>query len=142
MGILSYLSKLLIAIQRLIKAIDANTKVLRLKRPGLVFLVLTREENNVLFFVLDLPTPGASDVVTRELSVQIGSNAPQNITLTRDALVSAELSGNDNDIVQGSLVDIDDAGNSSDASNFSFVLLDTIAPPNPGAVGLTVIREE
>jgi len=142
MGILSYLSKLLIAIQRLIQSLDANTKVLRLKRPGLVFLILTREENNMLFFVLDLPTPGASDVVTRELSVQIGSNTPQNITLTGDVLVSAELSGNDNDVVQGSLVDIDDAGNSSDPSNFSFVLLDTIAPPSPNAVGLTVTREE
>lgn len=145
MGIIGVLMKLLKAIAELTLAIKANTKALRVKRPGLVFLKLTKEVNNMLFFELDLPASTTQDVLVggkRKLSVKVGSADAVDLELSGDAIVSLELSGNDNDVVEGSLVDIDDAGNPSDPSNFSFVLLDTIAPAAPGQVGLRVTREE
>ena len=141
MGILSLLSKLLKALNELTKAIQAATKILRLKRPGLVFLKLTKEENDMLFFTLELPAPGASDVVTRKLSVKVGSADAVSVDLAIGDAVP-EFSGNDNDVVEGYLVDVDDAGNGSLPSEFSYVLTDTIAPPAPGQVGLKVTREE
>jgi hypothetical protein len=102
---------------------------------------LTKEENDMLFFEFELPAPGASDVVTRKLTVKVGSADASTVDLAVGA-ASPEFSGADNDVVEGSLVDVDDAGNSSEPSNFSFVLTDTIAPPLPGQVGLKVTREE
>lgn len=133
--------KLRKAIEKLIVSLEDNTRAIRLKRPGLVFLVFAKEENDMLFFNLVLPAPGASDVVSRKLSVQIGNADPVELTLAVSE-PAPEMSGNDNDIVQGSLVDIDDANNPSDPSSFNFVLTDTIPPPAPGQVGLQVIREE
>ena len=127
-------------IRKLTKAIKRLTKVLRLKRPGLVFLTIKNEVNDMLFFQLTLPAPGASDVIKRTLTTQIGSASPVSIDLAVADSVP-EMSGADNDVVQGYLVDVDDAGNSSDPSSFSFVLTDTIPPPAPGQVGLTVTRE-
>lgn len=145
MGIIAVLMKLLRAITELTVAIKAATKVLRLKRPGLVFLRLTKEENDMLFFELDLPASTTKDVLVggkRKLTVKVGSADPVETELPGDAVVSGELSGNDNDTVEGSLVDIDDAGNPSDPSTFSFVLTDTIPPAAPGQVGMRITREE
>ena len=38
-------------------------KVLRLRKPGMVFLKMISEEGNMLSFVLSLPAAGAADVV-------------------------------------------------------------------------------
>ena len=140
MGFLTILNRLLKAILELTKAIQDNTKAQRLKRPALVFLQLTREVNEMLFFTLELPEAGASDVVTRKLSLKIGSAEAVSLELAVGE-TAPEFSGNDNDVVEGSLVDVDDAGNASEPSNFSYVLTDTIAPPAPGQVGLKVTRE-
>jgi len=141
MGILTILTRLLRAIVELTKAIQDAAKIARLKRPGLVFLKLTKEVNEMLFFTLDLPPIGAIDVVTRKLSVKVGSADVINVDLAVGETVP-EFSGADNDSVEGSLIDVDDAGNPSEPSNFSYVLTDTIAPPAPGQVGLRVTREE
>lgn len=115
-------------------------KNLRLKKPGQVKLSI-KGENGMLKFVLDLPSKAAPDVVSRELKVVVDGNEFFE-ALDGDAIVSTEYSGVDNASVTGSLVDVDDAGNRSDASEFSYVLVDTIAPPAPGNVGLRVTAEE
>lgn len=116
-------------------------KVLRLKKPKNVSITISDGENNMLNFVLNLPAPGAPDVVSRELKVNFGGNDYVEV-LSGDSIKSANYLGEDNAVVTVSLVDIDDAGNRSDASESTFTLVDTIAPPAPGAIGLTVVSED
>lgn len=116
-------------------------KILRLRTPEMVFLKVISEDGSMLNFVLNLPPVGASDVVSRELTVKIGESDPVVSQLPGSAITSDTMGGADNDPVVGQLVDIDDAGNRSGAKEFSFVLLDTLAPPTPGDVGLSVVSE-
>ncbi len=99
----------------------------------------------MLIFKLALPPAADKDVQTggkRTVVVAIGNGEPQTIDLPGDAIETDELTGNDNDTVVGALVDTDDAGNPSPARDFSFILVDTIAPVQPGEIGIQVIREE
>lgn len=122
-------------LKELVKAVRMGRK------PGVVFPVFEDGENDMLKFYLALPAKSAPDVVARELTVALAGNEPVVYTLDADAVATDELVGFDNDAVVGSLVDIDDAGNRSAPSEFSFVLTDTIPPPVPGAVGLVVTDE-
>lgn len=87
---------------------------------------------------LQLPPPGAPDVVLRELTqvingIQTVLNVEQGYTFLAE----------DGAMVSLSLVDIDDAGNRSEPSpTLTFTATDTIAPPTPGELGVTVIGEE
>lgn len=143
---MSRILKELVALVVLGKAIlvelQAIRKIVGRRAPGLVFLKAVREENGMLVFNLALPPVGAPDVVTRKVVVTVGSGDPQTFDLSASDLVTPELSGSDNDPVVGTLVDTDDAGNASPAREFSFVLTDTIAPAQPGEVGINVLREE
>ena len=132
--VLNVLLELLVVVRRMLK-------VARLKRPGLVFLKMIAEKNNMLTFVLTLPPPGASDVVKRQVTVAIGGDDHMLIEYDSTTRVTEEMSGSDNDTVVGSLVDVDDAGNFSAAREFSFVLTDTIPPPQPGEVGIAIVFE-
>jgi hypothetical protein len=96
----------------------------------------------MLKFVLSLPPKSVSDVVSRELSVSVGGRDPMVVTLAGDVQQSEELSGADGETVSGTLVDIDDNGNRSEPREFSFVLMDTLAPPMPGDLGVNVVAEE
>ena len=96
----------------------------------------------MLVFSISLPPVGAADVVERTLTVTIGDNAPQTLNPAIDATETGELQGNDNDAVHAELVDTDDAGNQSQPSTLDAVLSDTIPPPQPGQMGINVIREE
>lgn len=137
-----FLYRLTQAILALVMEIRSLAKVLRLRQPGIVFVRMVSEgENGMLKFIIVLPTPGASDVVSRELNFKIGSGDPQTITLGGAALGTDELEGQDNDLIEGALVDIDDAGNRSEPRLFELILVDTIAPPQPGDVGLLVTAE-
>lgn len=118
------------------------SKLIALRTPGLVWLKVVREESEMLVFVLTLPPKSAPDVVSRELTVKVGDAEPQTLSPGVDDTESIELSGADNASVTGSLVDIDDAGNRSEARTFEFVLTDTIAPAQPAEVGVRVVREE
>lgn len=122
-------------------AIDDLLKVMRLRQPGLVFLKLIGEENSMLKFVLMLPAAGAPDVTERLCTVAIGANGPTTWTLPGTAVESDEMAGNDNDLVTGYLVDVDDANNHSEPRSFSFTLADTIPPPRPGEIGLRITGE-
>lgn len=111
------------------------------KRPGMPRAILTREDGNVLIYTLQLPPAGAPDVVTRELSVYVnGGEAPRDVVPASDGM---ELSFYDDDAVRLVLVDVDDSGNRSEPSPaLEFVATDTIAPPAPGELGVTLAREE
>ncbi len=117
-------------------------KILRLQMPGPVFLVKRSQgEDGMLNFVLDLPVASASDVVSRIVKVQIADGAVSEFALGAADVVTPELQGADGAAVIGSLVDVDDAGNVSPAREFSFVLVDTIAPAQPGEISLRVTSE-
>lgn len=121
-------------------AILSVAKVLRLRKPGKVFLILYNEIDGMLDFQLILPAPSAHDVIERRLSVQIGTLPP----LTPVLMVDEEApvyAGTEGDVISGTLVDVDDAGNQSPPRDFEFTLQDTIAPGQPGEMGIEVIRE-
>lgn len=116
-------------------------RLTRPPRPKLVTLIVSEKENGMLKFVLSLPQAGAADVVARKLVVKVGEAEAVAFELAADAFESQEFICADSTLVSGSLVDVDDAGNESPASEFSFVIVDTIAPPQPGEVGVRVTGE-
>lgn len=109
--------------------------------PGPLRLTVISEDRDMLQFKLVLPAPGAPDVVSRELSVKVGEGDAVVQPLAPDALEVVGFEGADNAVVAVSLVDIDDAGNRSEAREQQFTLTDTIAPPQPGEIGLQVTAE-
>lgn len=137
-------SAILITMLLLLRSINSTClsilKVLRLKKPGKVSITMFEGEG-MLSFVLTLPERSAKDVVARELTVSVDGVETVE-SLNGDSLESQVYSGLDNAAVAGRLVDIDDAGNRSEPSEFTFVLVDTIAPPAPGQVGLKVTAED
>jgi hypothetical protein len=139
---MTWFSRVIQLLERLVVLASAILKVLRLRKPGMVFIRIYSEEGGVMKFKLVLPAPGAADVVSRKLTVAIGSDTPIEASLDGSALESLEMSAADGAIVAGSLVDVDDAGNASDPSTFSFVITDTIPPPAPGLVGLVITSDE
>lgn len=115
----------------------------RRRKPGRVYLRVLREgANGMLTFILNLPEKSAADVVSRELSVSVAGAEAEVLSVAADATSSQEFTAEQGATVSGSLVDIDDAGNRSQPREFSFVLADTIAPPQPGDVGLEVTSEQ
>lgn len=115
----------------------------RRRKPGRVYLRVLREgANGMLTFILKLPEKSAADVVSRELSVSVAGADAEVLSVAADATSSQEFTAEQGATVSGSLVDIDDAGNRSPAREFSFVLADTIAPPQPGEVGVEVVSEQ
>jgi len=122
--------------------VTGTIEIPSLAKPGIMKLAQTRQgDGKMLFFTLTIPPPGAADVVKRELTVKIGDAEPTVVELATDVVVSEEMSGNQDDVVLASLVDTDDAGNVSPAREQSWTLTDTIPPPEPGELGLTVTRE-
>lgn len=112
--------------------------------PGLCKLAVLQQEVGMLRFKLVLPSPSAADVVSRELRVAVaGQDAVLTILdCTATEFSDARLVGEDNALVAVSLVDVDDAGNRSEPREQEFRLIDTIAPPKPGEIGLAVIAED
>ena len=137
--------KLIAAINLLTREVMRLRKVIGLRRPGLVFCRMVSEGlNGMSKFALILPAPGAADVVSRELTISVNGGEPVTQTLPGSALESEQFDGNQGEIVTGSLVDIDDATptpNRSEPRTFEVELKDTIAPPQPGEVGVKMLEE-
>ena len=91
-----------------------------------------------LQFEVTLSPPAVSDVVSRKLSVTVGDGTTIERTLFPDEMSVGGFEGNDRDIVEVSLVDLDGRGNASEPRTLSTVLVDTIAPPQPGELGIRV----
>jgi hypothetical protein len=96
----------------------------------------------MLYFTISLPPVGATDVVERRLTVIVGSDDPISITPAVTDTESQEFGGEDNEPVHAELIDVDDAGNQSQPSVLDAVLADTLPPPQPGAMGIVLKREE
>lgn len=139
-------SRVIALLSELVALANSILKLLRLRRPGLVYLRVVgssyERDVKMLRFKLVLPAPGAADVVSRKLDVAIGTADAVSVELAGDVLESAEYSGEDNSPVSGWLIDVDDAGNQSEPREFSFVLVDTLPPPQPGEIGLLVTGED
>lgn len=113
--------------------------------PGPVGLTILGEDTmaDEILFRVTLPAISAPDVVRREISLSI--NGVDSAPLFIDALgttATDTLRGPQNATVVVSLIDVDDAGNRSQASSGTFVLLDVVAPPAPGSLGIEVLGEE
>lgn len=124
---------------KILKVLKSILKVSRLHQPGQVFLVKISE--NPMQFKLVFPVPGAADVVGRELSMQLNDGEPSVVVYAGSDMESAVVTCEDNAVAKGSFVDIDDAGNRSPAKEFSFTIVDTIAPPEPGDLGVVVVAD-
>lgn len=129
-------------IKRLDRIEETQNKLLFRLGPGKITVQIIGENrmSDSLLFVVYLPPKAAPDVVSRELTVEIGDST-QVLELEADAAEVPALSGPDGASVTLSLVDIDNAGNRSEASVFSTELRDTIAPPKPGMLGLEITAE-
>lgn len=126
---------------QLLKEINKSVKRLWLKKPGIVTFKSYEGENGMLKFVLCLPEKSAADVVLRKLTVSVGGQEAQLLELAADVLETAEFECFDGAEVVGKLIDVDDAGNESPAREFSFKVMDTLAPPMPGELGVKVTAE-
>ena len=116
------------------------------RMPGLIKLQTTYQtqkngDQKMLQFTLTLPPVGAPDVVSRELTTKVGDAEPVVVVLTPDVVEQAGFECEDNAVVTAALVDVDDAGNRSEAREQSWTVVDTIAPPLPGELGLLVTGE-
>lgn len=86
--------------------------------------------------------PVDADVVARELTVLVNGTQVSQTTLTGSATDLGEVRAGQGDAVVLLLVDIDDAGNRSDAARVEFTANDTLPPARPGEFGVTLVREE
>ena len=81
------------------------------------------------------------DVAERRLSVSVNGEVRSTAPYSPDTTSFGELSFSDNDKVVLTLVDVDDAGNVSSPATLEFVALDTVAPSQPGELGVAFVRE-
>lgn len=81
------------------------------------------------------------DVVSRELSFVIDGGEPVVASFSGDTTDLGLVSAPQGSSVVLSLVDIDDAGNRSDAATLEFVAADTFPPAVPGSFGVTLVGE-
>lgn len=125
--------------------INYSLKVLRMRTAyvGPLRITITGEENMSLKFKVGLPPVTAQDVVSGELSVRIDGGDPIVVaTAPADTeVVHDSFTGADGATVEMSYVLTDDAGNPSQPSVAVGTLTDTIAPPQPGQLALTVTEE-
>jgi hypothetical protein len=111
--------------------------------PGIFCLKPTREFKGMLYAVIGLPGPSASDVVTQELTIQVGDATPVTTAYAAADTVSAEFeAGAAGTVVKATLVDVDGSDNRSEPREEVFTVTDTIAPPTPGEFTLTVTRQD
>lgn len=90
---------------------------------------------------IQLPTPGASDVATREFSLKLGEAEPTVTTLAADA-TTTQFDVDPEVAVEAWLVDVDTSGNKSpESEHLKFTSKDTFAPPAPGALGILSVEQ-
>lgn len=114
-------------------------------KPGATKLHTTAEVRDMLKFVIVLPEKTAEefDVVSRQVTIAINGVVAATLTAAATDTEVGPFAGRDNDQIDVSVVNVDDAGNvSAVASTLSTVLTDTFAPPAPGALAVLCVGEE
>jgi len=137
-------------IKRLAIAVETLTaKMFRVPKPGLLSIIVTAERQLQLgasivdFLKFKVLVPAADgDVVSRKVSVTTSDGVPQVLTVSgKAAAETAEFEVEQGSEVTVEAVNIDDAGNVSEARVQTFVVNDTIAPAAPGELGIEVTGE-
>lgn len=132
------------AINRLAAAIERLIPP-RPSMPGILSIRVTSERHtdmaDKLKFVVAVPAADG-DVVKRLLSVELPDGELLEAEVAgKDAVESAEFEVDQDVSVKISVVNVDDAGNKSEPREQTFLILDTIAPAQPGELGVRVVSE-
>lgn len=85
--------------------------------------------------------PVDGDVVSRVVTVTVNGESQGSVSYVGSTTDLGVITVPQDSEVEVTLVDVDDAGNSSDPATYSFVAVDSIAPATPGALGVTLVGE-
>lgn len=97
----------------------------------------------MLVYELTAAPVADKDVVKRVLTVMVdGAVRGEPVEFAPETVNFGEVSFEDGQSVVLTLVDMDDAGNSSEPATLEFVSADTIPPKAPGEFGVKLLREE
>lgn len=124
---------------------DISGRIVREKGPGVpgpIKIIQVLREKDMLIYDVVLPVKAANDVVKRELTIKREGQDDEIILLGGDDQTVIGLKGEQDSKLTLSLVDTDDADNPSPPRTQEFTLVDTIAPPQPGELGIRVTGEE
>jgi|LakMenE01Jun11ns_1017448.scaffolds.fasta_scaffold9833791_2 hypothetical protein len=116
----------------------------RMRRPYAVRITLIRKESGFMALVYSVTAAPVvdSDVFARRLVVTVNGENVSSTDHPAEVTSFGEVAVPQDSQVVLTLVDIDDAGNSSEPSVVEFTATDTIAPAKPGSFGVTLVREE
>lgn len=95
---------------------------------------------NQLTYSVYAAAPSDTDVVTRILTTTINGESTEK-EYEGSTTKFDDLTATQGDSVILSLVDVDDAGNRSQAATTSFTAEDTLPPATPGGLGVTLVME-
>ena len=134
---------LLVFILLVVMLLDSQENQQLEKPSGLVLKQTGRKQMaDLLTYQVTAAASTAADAVSREVSLVIDGAEPV-VTVyapTEENLGSVTVPQNAK--VTVSVVDVDDAGNRSEPAVLSFTATDTLPPPVPGAVSVTLVSEE
>lgn len=108
---------------------------------GLSAILLRSSNMDVLTYKVSVGPTVDHDVVSRELSCVIDAGEPVFSSFPGSTTDLGLVSAPQGASVILALVDIDDAGNRSDAATLEFVAVDTLPPAAPGSFGVTLVGE-
>lgn len=94
-----------------------------------------------LVYNLSCGLPLDSDVVERRLTVVVNGKVNPVSVFSKDTADFGEFTFTQDDEVVLSLVDVDDAGNTSPPATLEFVATDTLPPETPGGFVVSLVRE-
>ena len=94
-----------------------------------------------LVYAVTVAPPTDADVVSRTLTVTVNGEARQPVSFTASATDLGEHAFTQGDDVVMTLVDIDDADNTSEPAVVSFRAADTLPPSRP-EFSVSLVREE
>jgi len=109
--------------------------------PILFNVKLLSERMNMLIYGLSVGPAVDGDVVKRVLTIEVNSELVETREFEPSATDLGEVGFVEGDNVNLALVDVDDAGNTSEPAFVRFVAVDTLPPATPGGFGAALIRE-
>lgn len=103
--------------------------------------LIRKDANMALVYNLSCGLPLDSDVVERRLTVVVNGKVNPVSVFSKDTADFGEFTFTQDDEVVLSLVDVDDAGNTSPPATLEFVATDTLPPETPGGFVVSLVRE-
>lgn len=97
---------------------------------------------DLLTYTITAAASTAADAVSREVSLVIDGAEPVVTVFSPSSTDLGSVTVPQNAAVAITVVDVDDAGNRSEPAEIAFVAADTLPPPAPGAVTVTLVSEE